>query len=142
MNLDKVKEDVYNYVERRNIQQKCTHRPSTPGYRENNPTYVKLRTDNELTGDIHWYCEGLMFDEAPVVPRDSKDVSYFVKGHTHDGTFGFVRGTDNEPFVVVDLGGWTTDAELHKDNIPHSHLLVWDEFPAEPTCYALNVGKP
>jgi hypothetical protein len=142
MNLSLVKEAAYNYVKRRGIQTHCSHRPTVPGYRENNPTFVKLRTDSELTGDIHWYCDGLMFDEAPPVPASNTAHSYFVKGHTHDGTFAFVRDSDDKAFEVIDLGGWTTDAEVNKNNIPHAHVLVWEEFPAEPTCYALNVGRP
>lgn len=142
MNLEIAKEAVYNYIKRRNIQMQCSHRPSIPGYRENNPTFVKLRSDNELTGDIQWYCDGLMFDEAMVVPKGNSQISYFVKGHTHEGTFGMIRGIDGECFIVADLGGWTTDGEKYKDNVPHAHVLVWNEFPATPKCYALNVGKP
>ena len=136
MNLSSTEEDIYNYVKRRKIQVQCSHRPSVPGYRENNPTNVVL------TGDIGWYCNGLMVDEAPVGATGGSHQSYFIKGHTHDGTSGVIYSIDKTRFAVIDLGGWTTDAEEHKDNIPHTHLAVWDTFPGPPTCYALNVGKP
>jgi hypothetical protein len=125
-------------VKRRRCQARCSHRPARPGCREVSLTFEKLPIDGELRGDIHRYCEALMHDEAPVNPRESQGTSFLVKGHSHDGICGMIRGVHDEPFIVMDLGGWTIDG----DNVPHTHVVVWDEFPAAPRCYALNVGRP
>lgn len=132
-NLDPIKEAVYNYVERRKIRIICKHRPSG---------IVCARsydlTLSQLPNNLQWFVDGFMVEEAPILPTP-RTTSYVVRGHTHHADFNILTSLDNAPFKVYDLGGWTRDAVLHTDNVPHTHVLLWDRFPSDPISYAFNV---
>jgi hypothetical protein len=140
-NLDPVKEAVYNYAERRKIHIVCGERPKESGHHVWLAALQGCGLNDPVNHHLKWYCDGFMQDWSPVLPNP-RPTSYFVKGHTHFGGATCIESLDGAPFQVYDLGGWTLDAVGHKDNVPHTHALVWDEFPATPKMYAFNVGKP
>jgi UDP-2,3-diacylglucosamine pyrophosphatase LpxH len=152
-NLSLLAESVYDYVLRRQIRVLCEHRSAAHGSMApvTDPPGSGSGDLDPLRGRLHWYLDNILVDIAPVAPlwwldspqrQDAMAFSYFVCGHTHHAGRWAHRSLDGLPFEIHDLGGWTMDAAKNKDNVPHTHVLVWDKFPADPVCLALNVGRP
>lgn len=141
-NLDLIKEEVYNYAERRKIHIVCEERPQVQGKHVWLAAMKGINFNSGSNTHLKWYLDGFMQDWSPVLPPKPWPPSFFVKGHTHCGGAGTILSLDNTLFQVYDLGGWTLDAVGHKDNVPHTHALVWEKFPDTPYMYAFNVGKP
>lgn len=140
-NLDLIKEEVYNYAQRRKIHIVCGERPKTAGQHVWLAALQGCGLEDPVNHHLKWYCDGFMQDWSPILPTP-RTTSYFIKGHTHFGGANTFESLDGAPFQLYDLGGWTLDAIGHKDNVPHTHALVWDQFPETPKMYAFNVGKP
>lgn len=143
-NLSLVAEAVYDYVLRRNTRVFCADRPDKPMFKLIKPAFGTLDPSSDSRGRLGWYLDNSLVDIAPVVPMwgNKPEHSFFVCGHTHDAGAWLHQSLDGLTFEIYDVGGWTTDAAKNRDNVPHTHALVWDRFPGTPSCYALNVGKP
>lgn len=144
-NLSLVKEAVYDYVLRRNTRVFCADRPDKPMSKLLAPKLGTIDPSSGIRGHLGWYLDNTLVDIAPVVPLGGDKPplhSFFVCGHTHDAGAWLHQSLDGLIFEIYDLGGWTMDAVKNRDNVPHTHAIVWDRFPGTPNCYALNVGKP
>lgn len=147
-NLSLVAEAVYDYVLRRQTRVFCPDRPPAPGDRVVPPKFSALDVTSTVRGHLGWYCDNALVDIAPVLPLRYRGAtanlprSFFVCGHTHAAGGWLYDSFDGMGFDVFDLGGWTMDAVKNRDNVPHTHALIWDRFPSEPICHALNVGRP
>jgi len=151
-NLNLVAEAVYDYVLRRNTRVFCADRPEKPMVRLIKQAFEKINPSSSLRGRLGWYLDNTLVDIAPVVPLGGDKLllgsdkpplhSFFVCGHTHDPGAWLHESFDGLTFEIYDLGGWTMDAAKNRDNVPHTHAIVWNHFPGAPYCYALNVGKP